>query len=285
MAAKKKAASKKKALAKRGSAALATYDYGEDAGKGYEGTSQADFAIPFLTVLQSLSPEVTKGQASYMEDAEAGMLMDTVSKMLFDGDDGIVIVPCLTSHVFTEWVPREEGGGGGGGFRGVHETDSEIVKRCQSEAKDGFGKLPTGDGTELVETFYIFAIVLDSVDATEASGFFMIPFTSTKISVYRKFMQRLRQVKGNPPLFANRVLITSVPDSNKKGNFYNFKLTAAVDDELVASLIPPVDGKTPSKIIAAAKQFKEQIAKGAVRGAYESVEGSGEGDASGDGVF
>lgn len=281
---KKKATPKKKALAKRGEAALATYDYGEDAGAGYEGTSSADFAIPFLSVLQTNSPECEKAHDRYLEAAEAGMLMDTVSRELIDGDEGVVIVPCLTSHVFTEWVPRDEGGGGGGGFRGVHETDSDIVKRCRAEAKDGFAKLPTGDGTELIETFYIFALRLD--EEGDAVGFFMIPFTSTKIKVYRKFMQRLRQVKGNPPLFANRVRISSVPDSNKKGNFYNFKLEAAVDDDLVASLIPPVDDNgEPSPIIAAAKQFKEQIAKGAVRGAYESVESSGDDEASGDGVF
>lgn len=287
MAAKKKAA-KSKALAKtKKGGALALYDYGDDAGAGYENTDQSDFAIPFLSVLQTNSPECEKNHAKQVEGAEAGMLMNTVTKELFDGSEGLTIIPCDTSHVFTEWVPRDEGGGGGAGFRGIHEIDSDLVKACKAAAAESgaFGKLPTEDKTELVETFYIFGLLLDDVDATEPSAFVMIPFTSTKIKVYKGLLYRLRMFKGNPPLFANRVKLASFPDSNKKGNFYNFKCEPAVENDVGASLIPPVVDGEPNPLMVAAKQFQKQIRSGAARGAYESVEGTGDGDASGDEVF
>ncbi len=288
MAAKKKATAKKKAaLATRSKAELATYDYGEDAGLGYENTDQSDFAIPFLSVLQTNSPECEKNHDRRIEGAEAGLLFNTVTKELFDGDAGLVVVPCDTSHVFTEWVPRDEGGGGGAGFRGIHEIDSDLVKACKLAAAESgaFGKLPTEDKTELVETFYIFGLLLDDVDSTEPAAFVMIPFTSTKIKVYKGLLYRLRMFKGNPPLFAHRVRISSVADSNKKGNFYNFKAEPAVENDVGASLIPPTLDDEPHPLMVAAKQFQKQIRSGAARGAYESVEGTGDGDASGDEVF
>ena len=286
MAARKKKATGK-ALAKKAPAgALATYDYGDDAGKGFENTSQSDFAIPFLSVLQTNSPECEKAGDRYIDGAEAGMLFNTVSKELIDGEAGLVLVPCDTSHSFVEWVPRDSGGGGGAGFRGIHEVDSQIVKECKAAAAESgaFGKLPTPDKTELVETFYVFALLLDGVDAVEPREFVMIPFTSTKIKKYKGIMYRLRMFKGNPPLFAHRVLLKSVPDKNAKGSFYNFDLAPAVDNDVAASLIPPTLDGAPHPLLVAAKLFQKQIRSGAARGAYESVEGADD-EGSGDEVF
>lgn len=286
---KKKAPAKKKPAAlapKKTGGALAKYDYGEDAGKGFENTTQADFAIPFLSVLQTNSPECDKQSPKYIDGAEAGMLFNTVSKELIDGKAGVVIVPCDTSHVFVEWVPRTEGGGGGAGFRGIHDTDSDIVKAAKAAAQESgaFGKLPTEDKTELVETFYVFGLFLDDVDSEEAVDFVMIPFTSTKIKKYKSIMSRLRTFKGNPPLFAHRICIRSVPDKNAKGSFYNFDVVPAIDDDVGASLIPPTLDGQPHPLLTSAKQFQTQIRAGSARGAYESVEGSPE-EGTGDDVF
>lgn len=269
MAAKKKATAKKKAgLAKRKPAGgLTKYDYGDDAGAGYENTSQSDFAIPFLGVLQTNSPQCEKQQDQYMEEAEPGNLYNTVSRELIDGEEGVVLVPCDTSHVFTEWVPRDKGGG----FRGVHEVGSDLVKACKAAATSGVGKLATDEETELIETFYIFALRLAAVDSVEPMEFVMVPFTSTKIKKYKQIMYRLRMFKGNPPLFAHRILLKSVPDKNAKGSFYNFDVVPAVDEDVGSSLINPAGDQ--GELLEAAKQFQEQIRSGAARGAYETADG------------
>ncbi len=288
MAAKAKAKKKatKKLAPRKKPGALAKYDYGEDAGAGYENTDQSDFAIPFLSVLQTNSPECEKAHDRHIQGAEAGMLFNTVSKELIDGSAGVVLVPCDTSHVFVEWVPRDEGGGGGAGFRGIHEIDSDLVKACKAAAAESgaFGKLPTEDKTELVETFYVYALLLPAVDSAEVAEFVMVPFTSTKIKKYKGIMYRLRMFKGNPPLFAHRVRLTSVPDSNKKGNFYNFEVQPAVDNDVGESLIPPTLDGEPNPLLVAAKQFQQQIRSGAARAAYESVDGA-DAEGSGDEVF
>ena len=86
------------------------HDYGEQAGAGYEGTTTDDFAIPYLNLLQAMSPEVAE-DGSKLEGASAGMMVNSVTKELYDGKKGLVFVPCSTSHVFVEWRPRDSGGG------------------------------------------------------------------------------------------------------------------------------------------------------------------------------
>ena len=50
------------------------YNYGNMAGAGYEGTDQDDFTMPFLGVLQAMSPEVSgEGEGGALEGAPGGM--------------------------------------------------------------------------------------------------------------------------------------------------------------------------------------------------------------------
>jgi hypothetical protein len=268
MAAKKKA-SAKKTLAKKPAAGMAVYDYGEDAGAGFEGTSQADYAIPFLSVLQTNSPEVEKNNDRFIEGAEAGMLFNTVSKELYDGDEGIVFVPCDRAHQFVEWKPRESGGG----FVGVFSPDSDMVELAKKQSVE-FGRLKTDEGNDLIETFYMYGLLLRDFEGQGGYEFVMIPFASTKIKVYRQIMYRMRTQAG-VPLFANRLQITSVPQKNNKGSFYNFKIEPAGED-VESSLLPPVVDGEPNPIMLAAKEFREQVKSGIARAAYESDANSGE---------
>ena len=122
-AASKKAASKKKAeelesseLAIQpapGSSALATIDplFAETMSSGHEEVSADDMSTPFLAILQGLSPAVVKGSDVYDADAEAGDFIHTVSRELFSGEDGCVVLPCYYMKRWIEWVPRLAGGG------------------------------------------------------------------------------------------------------------------------------------------------------------------------------
>ena len=65
-----------------------------DAHKGMEQMGGDDLALPFIRILGDLSPQVKKSKAEYVEGAEPGMLFNTVSKELYNGDKGITVVPC-----------------------------------------------------------------------------------------------------------------------------------------------------------------------------------------------
>ena len=58
----------------------------EDANTSFSNMGSEDFALPFLRVLGQLSPETNKRDAKYVEGAEPGMIFNTVTKQLYDGE-------------------------------------------------------------------------------------------------------------------------------------------------------------------------------------------------------
>ena len=65
----------------QGSVAL----FGDDLSKGFENMTQEDLALPFVRILGQLSPQVTDGDAKYIDGAKPGMIYNTVTSECFDG--------------------------------------------------------------------------------------------------------------------------------------------------------------------------------------------------------
>lgn len=160
------------------------FDYGDDAGQGFENQDMSDRKLPLIELLQSNSPEVAESKGKVY----AGQFKNSVTGEIYDE---VYFVGAITDHCFVQWVPRDDGGG----FRGRHTKNSKVVLDAIAR-NDGrsIGKLPVPqppDKTtnkpqpahELVESFEIYAILYSKEG--EVLGFAMIPFTSTKIKVYR----------------------------------------------------------------------------------------------------
>lgn len=238
---------------------LATVDFGEFAGCGFENQTSNDMAIPFLGILQALSPQVTKGDPKKIPGAEPGMLINTVTNELLESP--VTIVPCYTECLFVEWVPREAGGG----FIGVHELDSEVVVSAKRNCE--FGKFKHGDN-DLVETFYMYCLLLDSPDAVTSVTPIVMAFTSTKIKVYKKLMTQLRTMKGNFPLFAFRLSIASVSEKNKKNQPYENFMIVPVNGSLMDSTNLP--GTEFEGLLHEGKALTEAIRAGKAKVAHDS---------------
>ena len=73
--------------------ALSTNLFEADADKGSQNITQDDLALPFLKVLGQLSPEVNKRNGKYVEGAEPGMILNTVTNEIYDGSKGIEVLP------------------------------------------------------------------------------------------------------------------------------------------------------------------------------------------------
>ena len=104
----------KKAVAKKDEGALpaALMDQmdGYD-GAGGEDASAQDMMIPYLTILQALSPQLNKQKGEFIQDAEQGEFFNSATNQTFSGEDGIMIIPVYYQRKYTEWVPRIDGGG------------------------------------------------------------------------------------------------------------------------------------------------------------------------------
>lgn len=258
-------ATKKNEIAKRPTNAIAQVDFGDDAGAGFEDATRDDFAIPYLSLLQSNSPQVEDG------DMKGGNLFNTVTE---EEIETATIVPVAREHVFIEFVPRDQGGG----FKGRHEPTSEIVRNAKA-ASTKFGKYTTPEGNDLVETIMVYAVDADTLAPI------VIPIKGTSIKGYKKWWSRLRAhmaqqpdgSKRSVPLYANLTRVGSEKTKNEKGSFYLYEFSAA-NGSLAESIVDP-----GSDLYTVAREFRAQVVAGNVRTADESMS-SAEAD-DGNGAF
>jgi hypothetical protein len=238
--------------------ALATPDYGEYSGAGFEDMGRDDFATPFLAVLQPTSKILLE-----KDELRAGMLLNTVSGEAFPaekskGKPGIKFIPCHREHVFVEWKKRDEGGGGGG-FVAVHQPGSELVQRCVTTQK--FGELEV-NGNDLIETFYVWGIqVLDDGRLDHM----VVPFTSTKIKFYKHWMTRLKMLGGKPPIFAHIWRLQTVLETRDAGSSYNYVIEFADETGAAGSRVP-----VGSELFQEAVDFHRLCKEGVAKANYEA---------------
>lgn len=256
--------------------ALESFDFGKDAGQGFENQDLSFRKLPMIVVLQSNSPQVLESRGS----VRAGQLFNTVTNEV--ADEMTVVAGCL-DKTWLAFVPRDDGGG----FRGRHDPSSKIVKDAIARAEGRvFGKLsvpqPPDPKTgkpqpnhELVETFEMFAITTKGADPT---GFAVIPFQSAKIKVLKNWNSQVEQFapkigakQFRPreiPMFAHVVKITTEMESNAKGSYFVPVLSPANGgDDLLKSLIGPKDAR-----YQAAKQLHDDVMAGHAKAAYETMQ-------------
>ncbi|MHC4647901.1 MAG: hypothetical protein ACYTBJ_20760 [Planctomycetota bacterium] len=73
--------------------AIPLEDLQKDAGAGSEEMRAADIQIPTLVVVQKMSPQVDSADAAYLAEAKPGMILDTLTDRLWDGSEGVPVVP------------------------------------------------------------------------------------------------------------------------------------------------------------------------------------------------
>ena len=236
--------------------ALALPNYGTTKAAGRENTTAEDFAIPFLNLLQDLSPEVKEHRKEdYIPGAKPGLFFNTISRRLYGAE--VILVPCVYERKFIEWIPRDAGGG----LVGVHEVHSPVVAKAKAAAGSSFD-LKNG-ANDLIDTRSLYCLVLDQAGAIIDTA--IVPFTSTKLKTLKAFMSRLNEVdpEGKAPFWAFRLRLRAFPDQNKaKQDFFNVELGFAVEDNPAKSLNVP--GQHDA-VLLAGKAFYEGITSGAVK--------------------
>jgi len=236
-------------------------DYGDVQETGFENQTMDDRSTPYLSLLQQNSPQCRDSQDGGIEGARPGMFLNSATQEIYDGrEEGVVIVPAYTEHVYIEYRPREEGGG----FVGVHDAGSEVVREAKSRSTS-FNRLSV-NGNDLTEAFYLYAVLCDEDD--EPVGGIVVPFTSTKIKAYRKWNTRVSTLllpradgrRATPPIFAHLVRIKSKMEENQHGKFFGVSLSPAVDGDIKASLLSPEDDR-----FVAAHELMKSVSGGQVR--------------------
>jgi hypothetical protein len=267
-------------------------DYGDDEGAGFENQTAADLSIPFITVLQPMSPQCVKRVHPM---AQPGNLYNTVTETYYDMNIGILIVPATTRRMFAKWVPRDEGGG----FRGHLDPDDPDVLDAKKRSIN-FGKyrvqVPNpkqGDGQpekvwlQLTETFYVYGVQCSEDGRPE--GMVAVANTSSKITDYKKWMTRIRNVtlpprQGSampivPPLYAHLTRLKSRAESNVKGDFFVFDYSPGDPRGLMQSLLLPTDPR-----FVMGRSAREMVDSGAAKADY-ARQGQDEAEVDGEQPF
>jgi hypothetical protein len=220
-----------------------------DAGAGLENVGINDVAIPFIVILQALSPQVKRGEQK-IDGAEEGDIFNTVTNEVSSGAEGIYVIPCAYKKAFVEWKPRETGGG----F--VRQYDSEdILNQTQKDAK-GRDILPNGNA--IVTTAYHYVLVLNPVTGYYSEA--VISMTSTQLKKSRKWntimmnmqMSKADGTKFTPPIFSQVYLLTTEPEQNEAGSWSGWR-------------IEPYSQVPSMELYQAAKKFSQDVNKGLVK--------------------
>ena len=232
--------------------ALATFDMEADANKGAQNISQEDLALPFLKILGQLSPEVNKRDGKYVEGAEPGKIINTVTNELFDS---INVIPCHYKRQYIEWQDR---GTSSGAPVAIHEADSDIVSQT-TRGKDYKDRLPNGN--YLDNTASHFVLVTGSNPQTA-----LISMKSTQLKVSRKWNSMMMGIKMQgknglftPPTYSHIYNLSTVQMSNDKGTWFGWDV----------SKVSPVED---ADLYNMAKQFATSVGKGETQAKYGSEE-------------
>ena len=232
--------------------ALATFDMEADAAQGAQNISQEDLALPFLKILGQLSPEVNKTHGKYVEGAEPGKIINTVTNTLYDS---LSVIPCHYKRQYIEWQDR---GQSTGAPVAMHDADSDIVSQT-TRGKDYKDRLPNGN--YLDNTASHFVLTLDDNPQTA-----LISMKSTQLKVSRKWNSMMMGLKlqgknglFTPPTYSHIYKLSTVQMSNDKGTWFGWDV----------SKVGPVQDKA---IYDMAKSFAESVGKGEVEAKPESQE-------------
>lgn len=179
--------------------------YEEDAGQGFENQTSEDVGIPYLVLMQPMSPEVSAEGS----EVKPGAWVNRGTGDAFQA--GVDFVPALTRHVYREWTSKEPSNSAP---VGDHEIDSPLIERVRREQEFGQFTHPDNPEHPLIETFEVYGIQV----TPEGAGIpAVVVFSSTHIRAYKDWILRARSVilslpsgkKINPPLFAHVYRLTS----------------------------------------------------------------------------
>lgn len=177
------------------------------AGAGYEGMSAQDVQIPFLRILQALSPQVTEGGDEYVEGAKPGYFFNTLTKKVYGNTVSLIPVKFETSWL--EWTNGERGK-----LVGRYAPGSITVVDGPNYRKF------TEAGNEIVETMTFYCLVAGAIE----DGIIIFSLSKTGIKHGKRWNTLISTTKlpngKMAPYFSSVWTLKTQLNKNEKGAWY-----------------------------------------------------------------
>jgi hypothetical protein len=221
--------------------------FAEDAGVGVDGLGSEDLAIPFLKILQKMSPELDD-----IEKAKAGDLFNTVTKEVVKGSDGIRVVNCAYTLQYIEWEPR---GSGTGAPHAIYSPGDTLPKTERGD--DNKDYVVDGSGRYLERTAQHYVLVIDEDGMTQQC---LLPMKATQFKKSKQWNSAIKSLKMKdgkgvlftPARWSHIWHLESVSEENKNGSWHGWQVSK--DSQI----------EDPT-LYAEAKLFAQSIMAGAVK--------------------
>ena len=235
----------------------------KDANQGLGNLGMDDLAIPFLRILSDTSPQIKKRDPLYIEGAESGMIYNTLTKEVYDGEVGVKVIPCAYQRQYIEWADRGEGSGAP---VNIYPADSDILSKTtrDDQRKD---RLPNGNYIE--DTANHYCLVLGE-DGTSSQVLVAMKSTQRKKSKRWNSLMLGLKMKGakglfTPPSYSHIYVLKTMAESNNLGEWFGWDITR----------MGPVED---ADVYHQAKAFAESVAKGVIKVKHEdeSVDSDGQ---------
>ena len=193
----------------------------DDAAAGFENVKTQSLALPILKLLQNGSGEAQKRNEKYVEGAEPGMLLNTVTKQMYDGAKGVIVIPCHYKLEYQEWADY---GTGSGRPENIFADDSDILSQT---VQDGGGKDRLENGNYILTVGQHYVLILGDGGAEQA----LISMSSSQGKVSRKWNSMMMSISLDgkngpytPPSFSHAYKLTTVLNSGKGNQWYGYNI-------------------------------------------------------------
>jgi hypothetical protein len=234
-------------------------------GDGLENVTAKDLIVPRITILQGLSPQVQPKKPEYIKGASVGDLCDVGMNEVFE--QPLMFLPVLFMKQYLEWAPRSSGKG----LVAIHNDASILDQGSRNESN----QIILPNGNYIAETAQFFGL---NLSADNRRSF--LPMTSTQLKKARSWLslatsEKVKRADGTfftPPLYYRTYAISTVEESNSKGDWIGFRIERG---PTIVDFAGPDDW---NGLVNEAIEFKNSIQRGEVRGDVgESDEHSSEG--------
>jgi hypothetical protein len=207
----------------------------QDCMSGFENADKESFAIPYLFILQALSPQL---KDSSIEGVKVGLIMNNVTNELFTS---VKIIPCAFQRKYYRWSTSERGA-----LKGIYDAVDVDLKKIEYKV-DSMGKfiIESTDKKgracfdELVDTRMHYVLY----HSTESDCWMpcVIAMSKTMIKKSKRWLSMMHSIKMKtsegkvytPSMHSQIYELTTVSERNTEGEWssFDFKRIGSIDDQ------------------------------------------------------
>lgn len=184
--------------------------------QGFEEADKDSFAVPFLTIVQKLSPILRE-----VKTLKEGEILDSLTLESFDD---VEVVPCAFQRRFIQWGDRKKGGGFKASYTADEILRDNVLKDFDRETKTN------AEGDTLVDTRMHY--VLYKSDKTSDWTPAIVSFSSTQVKKSKRWMYLMQSKKAKNqdgvlislPTFSKIYTLSTVEESNAVNFWFGWEI-------------------------------------------------------------